>query len=267
MAKAYFGDVSVYTLGGIDLLGAVNDISYKISADKDEGGAIAYVGESPQLTGTGIEIATTSLSNVLGSGRVSDLDLTAFTIGGTTFRTKLKQLSLKGSYTHQETSARGDKFHAPQVTNKAYSGSVELFVLDSAAPDLVGTLLGSTSTTNNSTISATINSVAITLPILITQHDLNVQYGGLQMLSMSFDGRALLDGNPYPTAPTGTTTLLEKALNDPLTALAYDIKTRATNGVRLQGNMVWNSFDLSVNERQIIKTQYSWLGTGAVTVT
>lgn len=267
MAKATFGDISVFTLGGVDLLGAINDIGYKISADKDEGGAIAYIGESPQLTGAGVEISTTALSNIVGSGRVSDLDLTAFTIGGTTYRTKLKQFSLKGSYTHQETSARGDKFHAPQVTNKAYSGSAELFVLDSAAPDLMGTLLGSTSTTNNSTISVTINGVTITLPVLITQHDLAVPYGGLQMLSMSFDGRALLTVDPYPTLPTGTTTLLEKALNDPLTALAYDIKTRATNGVRLQGNMIWNSFDLSVNERQIIKTQYSWLGTGTVTVT
>lgn len=265
MAKAYFGDISVFSVASGDLLGSISNISYDIQADSDEGGAIAVIGESPQFTGTKIEIATTAMSNT-ASGRVTDLDVSAFSIGGVSSRPKLKTFSLKGAYTQQETSARGDKFHAPQVTNKSYSGSAELYVLDDAAPMLVETLLGSTTTVNNSTISITINGVTITLPILITGHKWSVEYGGLQMLSLQFSGRALLDGNPYPTAPTGTSTLLEKALNAPTTALAYEIKTRATNGVDITGNMVWNSFEINVPERGVVKTSYSWSGTGTPTV-
>lgn len=268
MARSYFGDIAIWSADGGSLLGAISDINFEVQSQTDEGGAIAYLGESPQITKMGPgTFSTTVMSNKTG-GRVTNLDVSALTLNAVSYDADLVGGSFSGSYTHDNDDADMDVWAAPSVTNLAYKGDIELLVPAAAAQAIAAAFFPTTAAEVLNLyfmFSFTINGVAITLPVVGKSFAVMADYGKNQKIKVAVEGRNLLAGAAYPTAPTGTASLLAKAFNAPRTQLTYDFKTAATNGHRFTGSMIWNSFDISFNNREITKTKYGWTTTGQIT--
>lgn len=270
MARAYFGDVAIYTIGGADQLGTVDKIEWTNNVDTQEGGAIPFVGESPQVVKLGAKLNSTHMSNVTGVGRVTNLDVSALSLGGVAYANDLVGGSFDARFTHSLDDANKDVYAAPSVTNKAYSGTVKLLVPAASAQAIVGAfhpanLAGLTSL--KFVFSITVNGVTITLPVLGKSIKLMADYGKNQELEVGWEGQHQQVAGAYPTVPTGTSSLLEKALNDYRTALAYVFKTHGTNGHQLSGNMVWDSYSFSFDNRSVIKSSMAWQTSGTPTYT
>ena len=84
----------------------------------------------------------------------------------------------------------------------------------------------------------------------------------VQRLEISFVGQDP-GSSDYPAAPTGTTSILEKALNAAQTAVAIVWTTQVAGGAAYTGNALYSSFAFSINQGRVVRNQYSFVGVGA----
>ena len=270
-------DLAVFTWGPgpTSLLAVVSNVEFSLPVDAVEGRGIKYRGKSPQAVKQGGIIRTTLMSDVSSCVRVANVDVSAFTIGGVNFLAYLRGGSFSGSFEHDEAGGVGDYWKYPLVTVKDYASSVTLSIPDSgtanAFQDILAAGLAHATPANaiaarDVAFSITINGVAVTVPMFIADATWGGEAGRLQTVNLSLQGKDC-DPTNYPTAPTGTTTLLEKALNAPKTPLAFSLTPKATNSANLAGEMVFSSFSFGFDDGQLIQTQYEFLTHGAVTPT
>ncbi len=260
--RKYYGDLATYTVGGTSLIDSLSDAVLTVNAGHDEGKGMARLHESPQLVVKGFSLEATATSNVAGVGRVTNLNLTAFTVGGTAYLATVDSVSFSGSMAHAEGKGAADFWEFPNVVSAGFSGKARLKVPAADLPALDALAADATVAGNYLAISATLNGVVVTIPVAITMFTRELPIDDIQYFSIDFVGRDPLTGT-YPTAPTGTTSLLEKAIVQPRTALAFTFKPSADSGT-YSGNLVWSAWDFSVNNTGVVRTKYSWKGAGTL---
>lgn len=273
MSRQVSGDMSVYSVGGVDLMDYFHDTSLEITADTVEGRSLAYLGRSARGVKKGGQIQTSLMSSSGNScqSRVSNLNVTALAIDGTAYATMLRGGTFRGEYTIVEASAVGDFWKYPYGIAKDYTADVDLMLPLSATANAARTIAVDVCSSDPEDLcmvfSVTINSVAYTLPMMITKMTHKWSDNDLAMFSVSLKGKGPDSDSGYPTAPTGTTTLLEKAFNDPFTALSYTITPYAAvgKGESYTGNCVFGGFSFSFNDASLIMLDYTFLTQGAVT--
>lgn len=259
--------MTVFSAGGTSLLDSCDGVTIKVSPASAEGKPVSRLGKSPQLVKKSFEISTAAMSNVTGINRVTNLNLSALTVGGTDYLAHVDGISLTGSFEHKEGSARGDLWSKSEVVAKDYTGTLNLLIPTAGLVALQTLAVSSTVADSYSTLSFTINGVATTLPIMFGSYTHMATVDDLQKIQIEWSGRDPLTG-AYPTAPTGTSSLLTKAFNDSRTELAFAFTPAAVNATQgaWSGNMTWSSFSYSVTSDDVVKTEYSWKGFGAPTV-
>jgi hypothetical protein len=271
-------DLSVFTWGSgpTSLVALLQDVSFELPADVVEGRGITYKGENPQAVKQGGIIRTTLMSSVDSCTRVANVDVTAFTLDGVNYAAYLRGGSCNVSYNHDEGAGVGDYWKSPIVVWPMSAGfEVTLNLPDSgtanALQDTMGDLLNATAATaianRQAIISITINAVAITYVCLIENARWSAEGGKLQTVTFTLKAKHCAAATDHPTAPTGTTSLLEKALNAPKTALAFVLTPKATNSTSFAGEMVFSSYGFDFNDSQLIAERYEFLTHGAVTAT
>lgn len=257
-------DVSVFSIAGSSVLGTFPDATITIDNENRDGSVVGRRGRSPVPTKRG---ASLSINLMSGSAIdwVSHLDVSAFTIGGTDLSDYLRGGSLDIRNGFQESSAVSDLWKVPQWTSKDYTARVTLQIPDASEFAITGDMDDTNMADMDVALSITINSVTITIPMLITSHAWSTSSDGLQLIELLLEGQDPLTGD-YPTAPTGTTTLLEKALNAAGTAVAISASTKSANGSNYAFNAVIESASFSWNDGELIPVQYNFLATGAVAI-
>lgn len=270
MGRVTTADVSVFSVGSVDLLALLKNARIVANIDQVDGKPFTRLGKSAHAVKKSLEISYSNFSTVSAPQRVTNINVTAFSYGGTDYIGTLRSGTFSGEFTHVEGSGIGDVFKSPYVTEKDYKLSAELQLVDSATANWwqnnADELLGGNLTGVNITVSFTINSVAITMPMSISSAELVLDEGGLQTVRIECSGRSP-DSGDYPTAPTGTTSLFEKALNAPKTALAYSITNAATSAydVNLAGNCIIKSFSIGFQDGALVMEDYSYASQGTVT--
>lgn len=269
MATRYSGqNVSLFTAAGIALVSPGTNFTFALTNEKTDAGLIARLGKNSQGVKTNGKLSVDLASIVSGSQRVSHINVTAFSIGGTSYLAVLKNFSLTATYDHVMQSGVGEKYGKPQVVAKDYQITVDLDVKADDIKTLFDFLGGSDFSNNDQTVLITVNSVTITIPMNLNEGTLNAQRYNLQQLSLSFDGGDPGAGN-YPTAPTGTSTILEKALNAPTTEMAFGFQNVAsadTHGINASGTCVFDSFSFKVTDGQLVEETYGFATYGTVTL-
>ena len=272
------GDISVFTWGSgpTSLLALIQDVSFELPADIVEGRGITFKGENPQVVKQGGIIRTTLMSAVASCVRVANVDVTAFTLDAVNYAAYLRGGSFNLSFSHDEGGGVGDYWKYPCVVWPiSISAEVTLNLPDSgtanALQDTLGDLLNATAATaianRQAVFSITINGVAVTLPMIIENARWTGEPGKLQTVTFTLKGNHCAAATDHPTAPTGTTTLLEKAFNAPKTPLAFVLTPKATNSTSFAGEMVFSSYGFDFNDSQLIAERYEFLTHGAVTAT
>jgi hypothetical protein len=269
MATRYSGqDIGIFTAGGIALVAAGTNFTFSMTNEKQDAGLIARLGKNSQGVKTNCKLSVDLASVVSGSQRVSHVNVTAFTIGGVSYLNVLKSFTLSGSFEHVMQAGVGEKYGKPQVTAKDYQISVDIDVESDDAKTLFDFLGGSDFSNNDQTVSITVNSVVLTFAMNLNEATLTGQRYALQQISMSFDG-----GDPgagvYPAAPTGTSTILEKALNAPTTEVSFTFQNALasdTHGIKASGTAVFDSFSFKVVDGQLVEENYSFVTYSTVTL-
>lgn len=269
MALVYAGsNVGIFTAGGILLAGSGTNFTFEMMNEKADAGLVARLGKHNQPVKTEGKLSVTLNSVTSGSTRVSHTNCTAFSIGGTSYLGQLRSYSLSGSYEHRQQGGTGEKYKRQQVTAKDYQITVNLDVATTMSYTLMNFLAGSDFTGASKTVLITVNGVTVTIPMNLNQGTLAAQRYELQELALSFDG-ADPGSSAYPTLPTGTTTILEKALNTPTAELSFAFQNALsgdTGGFNGSGTAVFDSFSFKVNDGQLVEETYSFMTTGTITM-
>jgi hypothetical protein len=265
--KQITGDMSVFSIGGTSVLAVCRNVTYDLEFDKVDGSPVLVQGRQTQLMKRGGTIDTTLMSTISDGLRVNALDCSVFTIGGTDYLALLKSLRFNGALeTEDSEGATGAWKWFQYKGKKDYTAEADLFLPITAAGALGVLAHGASRTALDLAISMTINSIPITVPMTAHKFTHMFDDGQFQMYKVALSGKApdsLVTA--YPTAPTGTTSLLEKAFNAPGTALAFALTSHATEGLVYSGNMVYSKFNFEIADGQLISNTYGFQTQGAIT--
>jgi len=269
MAVRYAGtNISLYTVAGIALASTGTNFTLAIENASQDAGLITRPGKNNQPVKKSGTLTVERNGVVTGATRVSHINVSAFTIGGTSYLDVLSSYSLSGSFDQVMQSGVGEAWEKPQVVAKDYAVSVTLDVSTGDALALAQIFDGTDFADNDQAVSITIDSVPITIPLNAMSYSLGIARYDKQKITLEFMGADPGAGD-YPTAPTGTTSLLEKALNAPFTEVAFSIQNAIsgdTGGIAASGNCVWSAFSISVEDGALVGESYTWKTYGTVTV-
>lgn len=265
-------DIAVFDINSGDFLEFMSGVTYATNFDTEDGAPINVLGNSPCPVKQGATLSTPLMSNSSTSCRVSNLDVSAITLDGQSIAPFVRGGSFNGTLGHEEGSGIGDRWKLPIVVSKDFSISLDLVVPTASNPiagvgGFADSVHGNYADIVNTSMvfSITINGIAVTLPTLVSGFEQSSERGAIQRVNMELMGKAPWDTSAYPTAPTGTTSLLEKALNDPKTPLAIELDFGTGNNNNYSGNFVISGFNFGFNDSEIIKTQYDFASSGEIT--
>lgn len=260
-ARATQFDVSVLTVDSVNYTGIVDSVSLTKTVATAEGQAISRKYNNPQAVKNSWNLSFSSKNTKSGAFRVTNLDLTANTIGGTAFAADTESLTINVNAVHAMGDACQDGHAFPVYTGSTIDGSAVLKVPTGSVP-----LMAALDAPGDADLSFTftLNGVQVAFPILVTGLTHTAAVGQVQTVNVTFVGQDPLTGN-HPVAPTGTTTILEKVLNAPQTALAIAFTSKANGGVAYSGNALIQSYSASINNSSVVTESMTWVGVGALT--
>jgi hypothetical protein len=255
-------------LAGVAIVGPGTNYTFELTNEKQDAGLTSRLGKHSQPTKCNGKLMVDLSSISSGSTRVSHVNVTAFTIGGTSYLDVLKDLTLSCTYDKVMQAGVGEKYGKPQVVAKDFQIAVNLDVDTGDAKTFFDMIAGADFSNVDQAVSFTLNSVVVTIPMNLNEGTLTAQRYSLQSLALAFDGADPGAGN-YPTAPTGTTTILEKALNAATTEMAFSFQNALaanTGGIAASGTCVFDSVSIKIADGQLVEEQYGFATYGAVTI-
>lgn len=260
----------------LDLAGGTSYTSYlttlkmfkpNVAAQTVDGKRITAMYGQSQATGLTGTYDWQLMSVLSGSTKVSNLDITVFTIGGNSYLPTMLDYSL--SVTWEHTSRVGTQlWHYAALKNKVLSISCRIQVPSTAATfskTLQIAMASSTEASRQLTVTMTINGIAVTATCLLTGvSQEGITTNGEQVLTVSFENR-MADGATFPAAPTGTATIMEKVLNS-TNAWGLEAVTKVTDGASYVGLVLPKSYKLSAPQQGLVLEDFSTVGIGTQVV-
>lgn len=269
------GDLAVYSIGGTSYLGLIKGVSYEFSPTNADSSPITIMGTRRQTVKKSVKISSSHMSTSSGDSGlvVGNLHVSGLSIGGVSFISYLRGGSFSGSFTHREVSSVGDVWSETQIFGKDYRTEVTLTIPaagDSQTPNFARSLMDELhdSDLNDQDLTRVvfeivIDGVTITVPMIVASATHAINEKQEQLITLSLEGNAPTSGD-FPTAPTGTTTLLEKAFNSYNTPLAVVLTTGAAgSGEAYTGNVLFSGFSFGFNDAEINVIQYEFVSHGA----
>ena len=260
-ARATQLDVSTLTIGGNNYIGLAQSVTLTKNVATSEGQAINRKYANPQAVKNSWSFACSCVNTKSGALRVTNLDLTLASILSTDYKASVESLAVNVNATHAMGDACEDGHAFPVYTGSTIDGTATLKVPVAAVP-----LMAALDAPSNAAgaYSFTLNGVTVTFPVVITSAAHGASNGQVQTVTVNFVGQDPLTGD-MPSAPTGTTTILEKILNVPQTALAIAWTTKASGGVAYTGNALIQSYSISISNGAVVTESMTWAGVGAIT--
>lgn len=265
--KATIRDMTAFTLGG-SFLSTFTGGTITVEGQEDEGATATSKANVPETVKKSATIDCTLVDNVGGTRRLNNLDVSAFTVGGTAYVATLVNASLSIGYVQDsDVSGEADLWtYAQNIRLGDVTINGTLKIEGSATPNLP--ILAASATLGDTVVDVTftINAIPVTMPMRISQVTHSIQRDAVQELQVVLKLRDDGDAN-IPNAPTGTTSLLEKALNAYASALACVVTTDAVGqGLTYSGNFVFNSFNVEFANASLVKYNVQLVNQGTVTV-
>lgn len=260
-ARATQLDVTVLTIGGVDYKNQAQNFTLTKSVATAEGQAIVRKFANPQAVKSSWTVQGNFVITKIAPARVTNLDLTAVSILGSSQVAAVESLTLNVNATHAMGDACQDGHAWPVYVGSSIEGSATLKVPAASVP-----LMAALDAPGNASgvFTFTLNGNTVELPVLITSLAHAASNGQVQTVEVSFVGQDPLVGD-MPTTPTGTTTIVEKILNAPETPLPIAWTTKASGGVAYTGNALIQSYSLQINNGAVVTENMTWAGVGAIT--
>lgn len=257
----------MFSVGGTSLLDVLTSATLESNNATDEGATATSKANSPQLVKKSATLTFDLVANSSGGGaRATNLDVSALTIGGTAYVASLQNATLSIGYvSDSDVSGEADKWAFPQnirLGDVTIDGTLKIEA--SAAPGIIAIGLSATLTDAVADVTLTVNGVPYTMPMIIEKVGHMVKRDNVQECQVTLKLRD--DGyTNIPNAPTGTTSIIEKALNAYTTALALSWTTKASGGLTYSGNFIFNSVTLTTSNSSVISLAVTMSSQGTIT--
>lgn len=264
--QGYAGALSVLSIGGASQLEFFKTANYSFDEATEDGAPGSRFGGNTQGLKKSGRITVALMSDTsTADTRVSHLDLSAAAFGSSPASLLspniLTTLKVGVKMTHKPNPGAGELWAFPVVVDGHIDGSLKLG-MGALAPEILKDFFSATYATQNKVLTFTMNSINFSFPFRQVGADVPVAKDGLMEYTMSLMDRSARSG--VTVLPSGTTSLIEKALNAPKTALAFAFTPAASNSVALSGNMVFESFDMQIDNGALVMANYSFLTQGTV---
>ena len=173
--------ISALSVAGSSYLTDLEGCTFTLDTETVRNDSVTDDAESEQvqkITGTFDLPLMSTLSN---PDRVSDLQVTGFTVGATNALTLgLERASIEVAYAQAEVPTVGTAFRVRQNVKRRVSGSARVAVSNTGVVPLLGDAANTTHSNRVKTITAVVNGVTIEFPALITGETWSAERDGLQ---------------------------------------------------------------------------------------
>jgi hypothetical protein len=204
----------------------------------------------------------TMRSDLASGCPVSGLNLSAGTLDSLDFTDYMTSLQLTLTNKYKDIRGPNDNSVYRRRIGASISATLNMNVpLDaSTLGALLAQIHSGTFSDANMVLAFTLNSVAFSVPFLAKSASHKLPAMDVQTWAIN------LSPGGAPTAPTGTTTLLTKALNAGDTAQALVCESKAVNGMSYSGDFKPESMSFTIDLDNATLTSYRYLSHGDTTV-
>lgn len=254
-------DVAVFNVGGLSLLADLREAEVQARTRTEDVTPLVVAGESRQAIKQSVAIQGALTSSKTGGAKVTHLDVQLLELAGLEYRSVTERIVFEGRIVHEDGSGIGDEWEFPIAVRKDYRAQIELSVDSGGSPLLVSKAFGELAGKGIG-YTVAINGVSIALPMVIARFQHQIKPGSRQKWLLDLVGSAPT-GAAYPTAPTGSDTLLEHAFTSPGVSLPVAVDAGPGQPV-LTGQFLVSKFGFQVSREGIVESAYDWVSQGAV---
>lgn len=265
MAFQTLYEVGDLTIGGTDFMAVLENVSWNNSPEFDEFTTPTRfrAARNGMKKAAAFDVALKPIKSA--QIRVSHFDISVATLAGGNLIPEMNSMNLRiqnniatapsiGEVWRQFQTDPGGSITMDWDLDVAEADSVALSLLALVESDAIADLIA--------IASFSLNGVAVTLPghLMGGSHSVS----GRQKVSLQFEGSDPGGGTAYPTAPVGTSTILERALNAPRTPLAFTFVSKDVGGLSRSGYCLIESAEARIEDARIVTENYSFRVTGDV---
>lgn len=269
MPKQTTLDIQTFTIDAVDNLPFLDKAELTLEHELQDGSSIVTIGETNCITKRSAKFSCGLFSNSSETCKVSNLDVTAVSLGGTDILAIAPEGTIRGTVVSKEASGPGDLWKYPEALDMNLSGNVKLLLPNGSnfffgAGGLAKSLFVDDKTLLSNldiSLSVTINSAVVTIPCTISSVGQSFDRGDFIQLDVELASRSVY-GADYPTSPTGTTSLLEKFCNSFRTTRAIVLDTGGTGFGVYTGNFLFESMEFGWNQSSLIVNEFNFMSHG-----
>lgn len=253
---------SAFSMDGVDLLAFLTSSDFGIGATRPNGAGIADDFEMAVWAG-GKGTFTAKINHSASAAPTTNLSITAFGIGGTSYLGDLRSGSLKISVPSSEGKGIADKFAYPnRVGGRKFDVSGSLLVPSATTVHtLMSKAASVTPSDHDQAFTMTIGSDTFTCDMVLGDVNHKGERGGLQEVSVNMSGKAT------PSSPTGSGIYGVAITGNALLSLVLDTEAGqyGTSGTPL--SCLVTGLDISFNDGAINEATFTLEVQGTPTVT
>lgn len=267
MANKIGSNMAIFSVAGVDLKSDAKDFNLKVDNEALDTSVLSQAGKRTAAGQADVTISFNTFTPTSGdcAKKIGATSLTVLTVGGTSYLTSFKTLNFALAVNTDDVSGGADVFKSHQGVTFDLTGDIEVMV-SNAATHPWWTLLLSSGSSMQAVLSFTLAGEAITVPMTIVSGEYVSANDAVTVFKLNFQGYPACTGD-YPTAPTTEGSLLSAFLIDPLTAVAIEYKSQATNAEYINHNFILSNLSFAIERGQIIETSYEFKGVGVPDIT
>ena len=267
-ARATNLDLSTLSIGGSSVLSDLKEATISFDIGEEESSILTRAYESHSATTRSATLRTRHLSAISAPTKATNLDVSAFLVGGTSYLGHLESGSIDVTWQHGEGKAMSDAWLYPVLVKKSIQGEGNLIVPASSGAMLAlkagNSTLSDLALTFSVTITLSGSAVTFTFAGLLKSFEHMISDAATQKHRVQLIGRDP-DSGTFPAAPTGSSTLSEKVINGSA-ALTVSAVAKASGGAQYDGNFLPKSMKISFSNAGLVTTEYEFASQGAITV-
>jgi len=258
MSNQTSNDVGTLTIGGTSFLQVFEDVQWSCDPEFDDWQNPTRLrkGSQPMKNAARLEVPLKPVKT--GSVRLSHFDLTALSLAGISLLDEYESLEFRVTNPISPLPNGGEfkrRFQVDPGGTLEATINTELQSENSEIVDLLALLESDDPDDLAAILSMTLNAVAITAPGNLRRGTHNA--GGRQKATIQWEGSD--NEATYPTAPTGTSTILERAINAPKTPLAFSYVSKLVEGLERSGNLLIASGMVRIPSDKLVQETWSFV--------
>ncbi len=265
MTQSYSGVLNTWDMASASQLEFFESANITISPVFVNAAPAARFGQNKNKTKLGGKISVGLWSDAATDQRVSHLQLSAATLGSLNLLSPeiIFSIHLGIRNTIKMQPGAGQLWSYATVMDGEFEGSVKLGMDNSVLPQPVIDSFSSTYADGNKVLAFTIGGTNVSVPFHQGELGLPIEKGGFTEYNLALVDRSARAG--VTILPTGTTSLFQKSINDPKTAIGFAFQAYAgATSPKITGNMVFESVDLDIIDGELVPIKYNFATSGVV---